>query len=857
MKSFLSSLHKLDSSNDVLRDRTAFTKQVQALPSLFKNSKVIDKSMRKGIPGISLSLYTSLLMIGTSIGIGITFNPQRSWAGSTCVGTYSSRSGVTIDASGAVVASGTSSVIGYFNSITNSYVPLVNYTGGNNINAIAVQPSTGNLYFVNRTTGKVVVFNVNTNVQTTLSGTIPVSITTGSAVIGATFNASGKLYVYYSDKKLIEVDPTTGGQSGVTISISGIPGGGPPPPGTIANNTTVTGGNTNGDIAIGTDGLIYILGDTSTINTGGVLTYTSRLYTLTISGTTATAVAVVASNITGLGGSAANGLAIDPATGKFYISSSLGTYELNTATNSATQLTTATGTGDLGACGSPVPDLPTITKAFNPNNVVGIPANSTLTLTLGNTNQVPIYLISTLVDNFQTGLAVRSPNGLGGTCLADTANNNKVTAVANSNSISLLNGLKVPAGGCTVTVNVTASNTGTFINTIAAGELKTTAGNNPGSTTGTLVVVLGDYGDAPITGTAPSGTGTNAYSQAIHGVISGIKLGAVIDSETGSIANANASGDGADDDSISSFPTLTAGGTSYSIPAANITATGTGTLHAWIDFNKNGTFDVGEYTSAAVVSDTLSGDLNWTGITAGAAGNTFARFRFTSDATVTASTPSGIAADGEVEDYQILITPPVAIPADIKLIKRITEINSDRLKNPNDTSFALDQVLNNPATTSDDPGLNWPSGYLVGSYNAGLINPKDVVEYTVYFLNARGSDANTVRFCDQIVGAQQFLADAYGVGKDIEYKLGANAVQYLTKASLTSVDRAELNSSTGTIVGCPIPSITGTNNGTVIVDVTGTGSSGQQNLLALPGGTAPGVPTNSYGYFRFKTKVNP
>jgi GEVED domain len=656
MKSFLSFLRKLDSSTRILRNQVASNQQLQSLPSWFKNSQAIDKSIRTVLPGISLSLYTSLLTIGTSIGIGITFNPQRSWAGSTCVGTYSSRSGVTIDASGAVVTSATNSVIGYFNSITNSYVPLVNYTGGNNINAIATQPSTGNLYFVNRTTGKVIVFNVNTSAQTTLSGSIPISFTAGTAIIGATFNTSGKLYVYYSDKKLIEVDPTSGAQIGSTINISGIPGGGPPPPATIANGATLTGGTTNGDIAIGTDGVIYILGDTSVTNTAGVLSYTSRLYKLTISGTTATATDVVASNISGLSGSAANGLAIDPATGKFYISSSLGTYELNPTTNTANQLTTATGTGDLAACGSPAPDLPTIIKAFAPNNVVGTPANSTLTLTLGNTNQVPIYLISTLTDNFQTGLTVRSPNGLGGTCLADIANSNKVTAATNSSSISLLNGLKVRAGGCTVTVNVTASTAGTFTNTIAAGELKTTAGNNQDSTTDTLIVVPGDYGDAPITGTAPIGMGTNAYGEAIHGVVSGIKLGTTIDAETTSIANATASGDGADDDGISSFPPLTAGATSYSIPAANITATGTGTLHAWIDFNKNGTFDAGEYTSVAVANNTLAGALNWAGITAGDAGNTFARFRFTSDPTITAITPSGTAADGEVEDYLVNIT---------------------------------------------------------------------------------------------------------------------------------------------------------------------------------------------------------
>jgi uncharacterized repeat protein (TIGR01451 family) len=163
-----------------------------------------------------------------------------------------------------------------------------------------------------------------------------------------------------------------------------------------------------------------------------------------------------------------------------------------------------------------------------------------------------------------------------------------------------------------------------------------------------------DYSDAPTSGTAPNGTGTNNYGNATHTFLSTLKLGAAIDSETASIANATASGDGTDDDGIT-LPNLSTGATSYSIPAANIIATGTGTLHAWIDFNKNGTFDTGEYKSVAVNSNTPAGALSWSGITIGAVGNTFARFRLTSDSSVTSATPSGNASNGEVEDYQVSI----------------------------------------------------------------------------------------------------------------------------------------------------------------------------------------------------------
>ena len=72
-----------------------------------------------------------------------------------------------------------------------------------------------------------------------------------------------------------------------------------------------------------------------------------------------------------------------------------------------------------------------------------------------------------------------------------------------------------------------------------------------------------------------------------------------------------------------------------------------------------------------------------------------------------------------------------------------------------------------------------------------------------------------------------------------------------------TVDRAQLDMSTGQIAGCPDPLTTGTNNGTIVIDVTGTGSSGQDNITLIPGAIDRGVPIDSYGYFRFKTRINP
>jgi hypothetical protein len=380
-----------------------------------------------------------------------------------------------------------------------------------------------------------------------------------------------------------------------------------------------------------------------------------------------------------------------------------------------------------------------------------------------------------------------------------------------------------------------------------------------------VIIAALDYGDAPDPG---GGTGVGNYKTTAsdggpsHVIVNGLSLGTNIDSEAGTLQNADANADDIngtpdDEDGVSSFPILTtASGQTYTVPI-NVTKTiaGNAYLVGYIDFNKDGDFeDMGEKSSTVTVSASGTQNVSFTTPSDITTGNTYARFRLSSTQ-AEAESSVGTATSGEVEDYQVSIT----TNAKVLLVKRITEINGDRTQNPNATSYKLNQVLDRPSFAADDafPANNWPNSFLVGAYDAGPIMPSDTVEYTVYFMNSSGANADSVRICDRIVGAQQFLPDAYGAGRDIEYQLGTNPVRYLTKESLASIDRAELNTSTGTIAGCPAPSITGDNNGTIVVDITGSGSSGQETLTTLPGATAQGTPTNSYGYFRFKTRVNP
>ncbi|MFK8181904.1 MAG: beta strand repeat-containing protein [Phormidesmis sp.] len=168
-----------------------------------------------------------------------------------------------------------------------------------------------------------------------------------------------------------------------------------------------------------------------------------------------------------------------------------------------------------------------------------------------------------------------------------------------------------------------------------------------------------DYGDAPDTygtdATAGNSTSGSDPVGASHTVGTSIFLGTnPPDAETDAVTPLDGSGDGTDEDGIT-LEALSTGDPSYQIPVGNITATGSGTLHAWVDFNRDGTFESDEYSSTTINSGVPTRALNWTGITVGAAGDTYARFRFTSDASITASTPGGAASNGEVEDYQLTI----------------------------------------------------------------------------------------------------------------------------------------------------------------------------------------------------------
>ena len=186
-----------------------------------------------------------------------------------------------------------------------------------------------------------------------------------------------------------------------------------------------------------------------------------------------------------------------------------------------------------------------------------------------------------------------------------------------------------------------------------------------------------DYGDAPDGG---NGTGTGNYQTteadggAAHGIVDGLSIGNNVDADNGELQNATATADDIngtpnDRDGINFTSVLDTNADTYSVTVdvTNSTADAA-TLIGWIDFNQNGQFEIGEaattITPIAAGSGQTTQTLTWNGL-AGTlpGGNTYARFRLSTDTDLTTSLSTGFVDDGEVEDHQICIADEIGSDA--------------------------------------------------------------------------------------------------------------------------------------------------------------------------------------------------
>jgi len=167
--------------------------------------------------------------------------------------------------------------------------------------------------------------------------------------------------------------------------------------------------------------------------------------------------------------------------------------------------------------------------------------------------------------------------------------------------------------------------------------------------TGSFQTAQVDFGDAPDSyGTLLTSDGAR------HAIVPGLFLGSSVDGEPDGLPGVNANGDdlsGSDDENGVVFSTPLLPGEQATI---QVTASDVGLLDAWIDFDDDGEFDSDEKLQGDTIA-LMAGANQITFVVPedAVAGSTYARFRFSRQGDLD---PNGFAADGEVEDYTVVIT---------------------------------------------------------------------------------------------------------------------------------------------------------------------------------------------------------
>lgn len=282
--------------------------------------------------------------------------------------------------------------------------------------------------------------------------------------------------------------------------------------------------------------------------------------------------------------------------------------------------------------------------------------------------------------------------------------------------------------------------------------------------------------------------------------------------------------------------------------------------------------NLGSGKSFRIVTLPTNGILYYNGIavTAGQVINNYDPTKLTIDPNDGVSTVSftyvAIDAAGKESATPATATLPFLIPMpNFILVKRITAINGGTTTKNGDNLALYKDDPTNPYddNTLDNPPPNPPdtdkwvnlNSFLVGGTKGGDVQPNDEIEYTIYFLSAGNSSANNVLFCDRVPDNVTFAPTAFnGFASKAAGGLANSdrGIQWFYNGqmqSLTNVNDSDAAQyfSPGNDPTAVYPTVNcgGANtNGAVVV-----------NLGNLPNATAPGTPTNSYGFVRFRGRV--
>ena len=250
---------------------------------------------------------------------------------------------------------------------------------------------------------------------------------------------------------------------------------------------------------------------------------------------------------------------------------------------------------------------PQLDKQFSPSTIVQ-GGTSTLTFTVTNTDDLLAKNGWTFTDNLPAGVVVANPNAVSTTCrdAAGTAGTSAtVTATAGTGTISAAGSLAAGQASCTISLDVTSNNPGTYANTgcaDAAGapipgcttNFPTLSGlNPPGSTTLTVTprvdlsitkdvdVASYDPGDAiaytVTVANAPS-TATNPISTATDVAVSDPIPAAVSGASWTCVATTGASCAGGSGSTLTDTVTIPAGGSVTYTITGTVAASATGDI---------------------------------------------------------------------------------------------------------------------------------------------------------------------------------------------------------------------------------------------------------------------------------------
>lgn len=247
------------------------------------------------------------------------------------------------------------------------------------------------------------------------------------------------------------------------------------------------------------------------------------------------------------------------------------------------------------------------------------------------------------------------------------------------------------------------------------------------------------------------------------------------------------------------------------------------------------------------LSSTPAGKHTWGDFTGNGIGNeTYLDTYVYGDLTISTST---VIVDNTDE--------PRANHPDLPLVKRITAIN------PNKSDQRIfDSFINDPNDNQDDL-TDWPNNknvYLRGQFSVADVKPGDEVEYTIYFLSHGNQEAKNAKICDLIPNNMTFVPNAYG--NQVGIGLGISnttppTVPNLQLSNLNDSDQGEFlppnivppsfcqKSDPNNPNGLIPTNISDNNSGIVLIELDN----------AVPTSIDPGVPPNSYGFFRFRAKV--